>query len=404
MSELNFSSHRRRRLARASVFSACCLLPCVACGETAEQEEAVSDPCEDLESGHTCTWLGTKEEGFNADGLHRTETSVNTPQDLLFLPDGTAWFTDFNNFLIRRVLEDGTVESMVGWVDPTFPGDGPIDGIPPDGAPGLDWQLNHPTNLLLNPDGSLLVVAWHNHKLLTVDTDTGFVHVVCGAGAGYAGDGGPAELALFKQPNDATRDEDGNVYIVDQQNQRVRRIDADNVITTIAGNGNLGYAGDGGPATEAEFSWAVGSNPNPSGGIVYHDGKLYISDTEQNVIRVLDVETGIIDGFAGTGEAGDSGDGGPAIEAELRAPRDLEIGPEGDLYFADTDNGRVRAIELDSGTIRTVVGTGELGVSEEEGLRADRTPLRRPFGIAFDPDDNLYVLDSLNSRIVKVAK
>ncbi len=365
-----------------------------------------SDPCEDLESGEACTWLGLKgEEGFNGDGLHRSETRVSQPQDLLFMPDGTAWFTDFNNFLIRRIHPDGTVESMVGSVDPIFPGDGPFGGVPPGGADGGEWLLNHPTNLLLQPDGSVLVVAWHNHKLLTINPDTGFVNVVCGGGAGFGGDGElAADAALFKQLNDATFDDDGNLYIVDQQNERVRRIDTAGVITTIAGDGTLGTGGDGGPAIDAQFSWAQGSNPNPSGGILHHAGRLYISDTEADVLRVIDLTTGIIDRFAGTGAEGFSGDGGPALEATLNAPRDLELGPDGDLYFADTDNSVVRAINLESGVIRTVVGTGELGVDEDERLLATETRLRRPFGISFDPEGNLYVMDSLNSRIVKVAR
>jgi sugar lactone lactonase YvrE len=360
--------------------------------------------CKGLEAGQACTWLGTKgEEGFNGDGLHRLETRVAQPQDLIFLDDGTAWFSDFNNFLIRRVNPDNTVESMVGWTDPVFPGDGPIDGIPPDGAPGDEWQLNHPTNLLIQPDGRVLVVGWHNHKLLTIDPDDGFVKVVCGAGAGFAGDGElAATSALFKQLNDATYDADGNLYVLDQQNERIRMIDTDGIIDTIAGTGSVGYSGDGGPALEAEFSWAKGSNPNPSGGILFHEGKLYISDTEADVIRVMDVESGVIEAFAGTGKEGDSGDGGPALEARLNAPRDLEIGPDGDLYFADTDNGKVRAIDLEDGEIRTVVGTGELGLDEEERLPATETRLRRPFGVAFDPDGDLYVMDSLNFRIVKV--
>src|SRR5690606_4473940 len=112
----------------------------------------------------------------------------------------------------------------------------------------------------------------------------------------------------------------------------------------------------------AQFSWARGSNPNPSGGIVYHEGMLYVSDTKANVIRVIDLATGIIEGFAGTGEPGSAGDDGPAIDAQLRAPRDLEIGPDGDLYFADTDNSKIRAIDLETGVIRTVVGTGEFGI------------------------------------------
>lgn len=368
--------------------------------------EDIDRACKALQSGEACTWLGTKgEEGFNGDGHHRLATSANQPQDLLFLPDGSAWYTDFNNFLIRRVLPDDSVETMVGSIDPVFPGDGPFDGLPPGGASGSDWLLNHPTNMVLTPEGTILVVAWHNHKLLTVDPDDGFVRLMCGGGAGFAGDGQlAASGALFKQVNDATIDDAGNVYLVDQQNERIRRIDSNGIIETIAGTGVLGYSGDGGPALEAEFSWAQGSNPNPSGGIVHHQGKLYISDTEADVIRVMDLASGQIDAFAGTGEEGDEGDGGPALAAKLNGPRDLEIGPEGDLYFAETDNGRVRAIDLESGLLRNVVGTGELGLDDEEGLAATETHLRRPFGISFDPDGNLYVMDTLNNRIVKVAK
>ncbi|HZI45324.1 MAG TPA: hypothetical protein VFD53_08900 [Ilumatobacter sp.] len=371
-----------------------------------EEPEDIDRACKMLESGQACTWIGNPAggEGHNGDGLHRLETLVNQPMDLLFLPDGTPWFTDFNNFLIRRVLEDDTIESMVGSTDPIFPGDGPLTGITPEGADGSEWLLNHPTNLILAADGSLTVVGWHNHKLLTVDTDTGYIKVMCGGGAGFAGDGSPAAMgALFRQLNDASMDEAGNIYILDQQNGRIRMIDTEGVLSSIAGDGTVGYTGDGGPALMAQFSWARGSNPNPSGGLLYYQGKLYISDTEQHVIRVMDLATGMIDAFAGVGTPGDSGDGGPALQAQLRAPRDLEIGPDGDLYFADTDNGKVRAINLTDLTIRTVVGTGELGI-DEDGLPATETRLRRPFGVAFDADGNLYVMDSLNNRIVKVAK
>lgn len=368
-------------------------------------DPAPTDPCEGQASGTACTWAGVKgEPGFNGDGLPRYETNLNSVQDLLFLPDGTAWLTDFNNYLVRRILPDGTVESMVGWTDPVFPGDGPVGGPPPGGADGADWQLNHATGLLLAPDGTVLVVGWHNHKLLNVDPSTGWVKIVCGGGAGFAGDGGPAASALFKQPSDAAIDEGGNIYVVDQQNQRVRQIDTSDVIQTIAGKGTLGFSGDGGPALEAEFSWEPGSNPNPSGGIAVHEGKLYIADTEANRVRVMDLATGVIDTFAGTGDAGYGGDGGPAAQAKLSGPRDLEIGPDGHLYIADTDNGCIRAIDLSTGVIRTVAGTGELGLDEEEQKPALETHLRRPFGVAFDPEGNLYIMDSLNDRIVKVAK
>ncbi|PRQ01091.1 NHL repeat protein [Enhygromyxa salina] len=390
---------------RFSIATSLCALLGLGPGCDREPDPDPDAACRDLEPGHACTWAGLRTgEGYNGDN-HRLETSFSQPQDLLFLPDGSAWVTDFNNFLIRRILPDGTVESVIGSTNPIFPGDGPLGGLPPTGAEGSEWLLNHPTNLLLQPDGDVLVVAWHNHKLLTVDPDTAFVKVVCGGGAGFAGDGEPASAStLFKQLSDATYDDAGNLYIVDQQNARIRMIDTNGLITTIAGTGELGSAGDGGPALMAEFSWARGSNPNPSGGIVHHQGRLYISDTEADTIRVLDLASGTIDRFAGTGEGGAAGDGGPALEAQLNAPRDLEIGPDGDLYFADTDNGKVRAIDLDTGVIRTVVGTGELGIEDAEGQLATEIKLRRPFGVAFDPEGNLYVMDSLNSRIVKVAR
>ena len=377
-----------------------------ACGEDADLPDGVGrlDVCDD--SGVACTWLGLKgESGFNGDGHHRLDTKVSQVQDLLFHSDGSIWVTDFNNFLIRRVLADETVETVVGSITPIFPGDGPLSGPAPEGAPGLEWSLNHPTNLLEDQTASVLVVGWHNHKLLRVEPDTGWVTVVSGSGAGFAGDGAmAAKGALYKQPNDAVLGDDGSIYIVDQQNQRIRKIDPDGMLSTIAGTGMPGFSGDGGPALDAEFYWAFGSNPNPSGGIAYNDDVLYVSDTENNRVRSIDLTTGIVNTLAGDGQPDYGGDGGPAVSASLRGPRDLEIGPDGDLYVADTDNGVVRAIDLDSGDIRTVAGTGELGLDEEEGLGATKTMLRRPMGLSFDPDGHLYVMDTLNDRIVRVAR
>tara|TARA_R110002073_G_scaffold320759_2_gene496352 strand:- start:23342 stop:24532 length:1191 start_codon:yes stop_codon:yes gene_type:complete len=379
-------------------------LPLYAAGCGGPDDE-FAKACGDQASGTACTWLGVAgEEGYNGNGLHRLETQVNQVQDLIFLPDGTAWFTDFQNFQVRKVLSDDTIESVVGWTDPVFPGDGPVDGIPAGGAPGADWQLNHPTNLLLGDDGKVIIVAWHNHKLLSVDPETNWVEVICGGGAGFKGDGEPAENTLFKQLQDAVRDEAGNLYILDQQNQRIRRIGTDGIMQTIAGTGEPGFSGDGGPALDAEMHWGFGSNPNPSGGITYANDTLYIADSINHRIRMIDLVSGTIDTIVGTGVEGFAGDGGPGIDAQINNPHDLEIGPDGDLYIADTDNGAVRALNLESGIIRTVVGTGELGLSEKEGLPATETQLRRPFGIAFDPVGNLYVMDTLNSRIVKVAK
>jgi DNA-binding beta-propeller fold protein YncE len=362
------------------------------------------------EPGHACTWLGLPgESGFNGDGKNRLETKLYWSMDMAFGPDGTPWFIDWNNHMVRRVLPDQTVETVIGWTDPPFPGDGAPDEAAPGGALGTEVQLNHPTDLAFDTDGSLLVMAWHNHKLRRLDTNSLRCTIECGAGAGFSGDGGDAKLALFKQPKALVLGPNGERYIVDQQNWRIRLIDSAGIINTIAGSGVQGDGsnqGDGGPALEANLNLEAGDNPEPSGGLALDGSRLYFADTLANRIRVIDLASDppTIDGYAGTGEAGLSGDGGPALEATLYHPRDLEVGPDGDLYVADTDNGAIRAISKADGTIRTVAGTGELGVHGEEGLHATETALWRPFGIEFDADGNLYISDTINSRIVRVAR
>jgi hypothetical protein len=383
------------------------LLTCIALSAACSGGDvsASDTPCK-LESGRACLYLGTGAEGFNGDGQHRLKTDIYWSMDMLFASDGTPWFIDWNNHLVRKVLPDQTVASVVGWTDPIFPGDGSGDAREKasSGALGSLVQLNHPTDLLEASDGGVLVMAWHNHKLRRIDPETGNVTIVAGGGSGFAGDGGPMAKALFKQPKSLTGDDAGNLYIGDQQNFRVRRIDAEGTITTLVGKGMKGQAGDGGLASDCELDWEAGSNPEPSGGLAFTGGKLYIAETLSHRIRVVDLETNVIETFAGTGDAGYSGDGGPALEATFDAPRDLEIGPEGDLYVADTDNHVIRAINLDSGVVRTVVGTGEPGRDATDGKLATKTRLKRPFGIEFDAEGNLFVMDTLNSRILEVAR
>jgi hypothetical protein len=386
-----------RRLLERSVMAAGLLLFATAC----ESEDIAC-----LQSGNACVWLGTGAEGFNGDGHDRLDTEIYWSMDLAFGKDGTPWFIDWNNHLLRKVKPDQTVETVVGWTDPIFPGDGSGDASEKTepGADGLRVKLNHPTELVVADDGAILMMAWHNHKLRRVDPETGLVTIVAGGGAGFAGDGGPAAKALFKQPKALAADGAGNLYIGDQQNFRVRRIDAQGTITTVVGAGTQGSAGDGGLATECQLDWEIGSNPEPSGGVVVSDNRLFVADTLSHKIRVVDLESGIIDALAGTGEPGYSGDGGPALEATFTFPRELEIGPDGELYVADTDNHVIRAIDLASGLVRTVVGTGSAGLDAEDDKPATQTRLFRPFGLEFDPAGNLYVMDTLNSRILKVTR
>ncbi|HEY4058293.1 MAG TPA: hypothetical protein VGM39_16890 [Kofleriaceae bacterium] len=358
------------------------------------------------QSGHACVWAGKSGvEGFNGDGLDRRDTEIYWSMDMLFASDGVPWFIDWNNHLVRRVDND-IVTSVVGWIDPPFPGDG-LSGnseSTPDGALGTDVKLNHPTDLAETDDGHILVMAWHNHKLREINPATGHVRILAGNGPGFAGDGMAMNTALFKQPKSLVRTPNGDLYILDQQNFRVRKVAHDTgVITTIAGGGMQGTDGDNGPAVMAKLDFAAGSNPEPSGGLAVLGDKVYIADSLANRIRVVDQTTGMITAFAGTGTEGYSGDGGAALSAQLSGPRDIEIGPDGDLYFADTDNNVIRAINLTTNQIRTVAGTGELGLDPVDGKLATETLLARPFGIEFSPEGHLFICDTINSRILEVT-
>jgi len=296
-----------------------------------------------------------------------------------------------------------------------FVGDGPKDlsDKTPEGADPLTVDLNHPTDVQEFPNGDLLVMCWHNHKLRVIDKNDGRVHVLLGAGAGFMGDGGPAKDALVNQPPRAVLDPDGNLFFVDQRNQRLRVIynfsaDRGNaIIDTIVGTGTAGFNGDG-PALQTQVAFPAGGNPEPASGIaIGSDGTLYFSDTNNNRIRKVVFndpgvfKDGVVTTIAGTGDKGFAGDGDLAVNAQLSFPEDIEIGPDGNLYFADTDNNRVRMIDLTTGIITTVAGTGESGYSGDGGL-ANAAKLQRPFGVAFGPDGNLYVSDTFNSRIRKV--
>jgi DNA-binding beta-propeller fold protein YncE len=250
-------------------------------------------------------------------------------------------------------------------------------------------------------DGLVVVAAWHNHKIRRIDPVSGLEAVVSGAGPGFTGDGMPALGALLNQPKAVVVGHATNaIYLADTRNFRVRRIDPDGVITTVVGGAMAGFAGDGGPPAAALLKFQMpNDNPEPGGGLAIDaQDRLYIVDTENQRIRRVDFAADIIETVAGNGTAGFSGDGGPATEASLAWPRDAAIGPDGRLYIADTDNHRVRAVDLATGVIVTVVGDGMARFAGDGGP-PDAASLHRPWGITFDGSGNLYIADTLNNRI-----
>lgn len=367
-----------------------------ACGSDGD---ASSQPeCDDPAA--LCTWAGTGEPGFDGDGNALRQSMLYWPIDVTFTSDGVGYVLDWNNHAVREVQQDGTLQTVIGtgWV-----GDGPPDMSDREapGAPGTEIDLNHPTQLLELDSGKLLLVSWHNHKLREYDRETGLAVIVCGSGAGFGGDGEAARGAMLNQPMSMVIDDEGTQFILDMRNQVIREIDTGGVIRTVAGTPqSAGYSGDGGSPLQAEFRFPSGSNPPPGGGLALDgEGRLYVSDTLNHAVRRIDFEADTIETFAGTGEAGYGGDGGPASEAMLDNPRDLQLSPDGrTLYVADELNHRVRAIDIESGEIETVAGTGEAGY-DGEGLPPTDSSLNRPAGLAFDGDGNLYIADAYNHRI-----
>jgi sugar lactone lactonase YvrE len=370
-------------------------------------------PCTDV-VGSICTFAGTGGVGYDGEGKNRLLTTLYWPFDISFLSNGRRILLDWNNHKVREILPDDTIQTIAG---SDFVGDGPADlsDLTPDGAPPLTVDLNHPTDVLEFPNHDVLFMAWHNHKIRVIDHETGRVRVLLGAGAAFAGDGGPAKDARVNQPPHGTWDDKGNFFIIDQRNQRIRVIydfatQRENaIIDTIAGTGTAGFNGDGSALT-TQLNFPAGGNPEPSGGLAFGpDGALYFSDTNNDRVRKIvfggaaDYKDGEIVTIAGTGERGFSGDGGSAIQAKIAYPQDLEFGPDGNLYFADTNNHRVRMVNPSTGVITTVAGSGEKGYAGDGGP-ALQAELDRPFGVAFDDQGDLYISDTFNSRIRKVKR
>jgi DNA-binding beta-propeller fold protein YncE len=398
-------------------------LGCVGCGPP---DEPVTDNCTG-EAGSICTYAGTGVSGFNGDGLHRAATEMYRPFEIEFAPDGTPFVMDWNNHRVRKIVDD----KFVTVIGNDFIGDGPddfSDRVAP-GAPGGTVTLNHPTDIAFNPvTGAATLLAWHNHKLRDLDIDSGLVLVTCGAGPGFAGDGGPAAMGRLRFPISGAYDDAGNLYFIDAGNQRIRKIDTAGIINTVAGTGTKGWL-DGDAITEAMFAFPSGPQPAPGGGLtIGPDGNIYVADVENNRIRVLDLTTNTVTTIAGTGlgtgidpvsmlpnpkcdtvlapavagtENCYTGDGGAALDATLNDPNDLAFGPDGNLYIADWWNSAVRVIDMGTMNIDTFVGGKGPGYSGDGGP-ASAAALAYPTGVSFGPDGNLYIADWFNSRIRKV--
>ena len=286
---------------------------------------------------------------------------------------------------------DGAITKNDGLIIDTLVGNG-VSGYFGDGGLGIEAGLNFPRGVAADADGNLYIADYANHLIRKVDT-RGFITTVVGNGTGgYSGDGGSAFQAQIQAPEDVVEDDWNNLFVVDFGNHCIRKINAAGIITTIAGNGSGGYSGDGGPARLARLE-------NPYDAAVDIAGNLYIADYSNQRIRKVNTN-GIITTVAGNGIAGFSGDGGPAVDAQLWAPIAVAVDASGNLYIGEYLNSRIRQVDT-SGTIRTLAGNGTWGYSGDGGL-AIEAQLNRPMGITVDASNNLYIADRWNNCVRKV--
>jgi RHS repeat-associated protein len=328
------------------------------------------------------TVAGNGEITSTGDGGPATSASFSLPRDLAIGPDGSIYFP-LEDSWIRRVGPDGVITTVVGTGVPGYSGDsGPATAAMIQGVRGITLGL----------DGSLYIADTANNRIRRVGPD-GIITTVAGNGlAGYSGDGGPATQARLRFPYGVALGPDGSLYIADTSNNRIRRVGPDGIITTVAGNGLAGYSGDGGLATAARLR-------SPRRVVVGPDGSVYIADTQNSRIRRV-APNGIITTVAGaSGSGAASGDGGPATQAVIFLPETVGIGADGSLYISASN--RIRRVDQ-GGIITTIAGTGTFGFWGDGGL-AVQADIAGANGVALGPDGNLYLADTGNSRIRRVA-
>lgn len=339
-----------------------------------------------VDASEVTTVAGTGEDGYFGDGGPATAAGVGGPFGVVVGPDGDLYVCEISGHVVRKVdLETGRISTVVGT---GRPGD---DG---DGGPAVKAHVQEPYEVRFDESGNLYFVDMIAARVRKVDAQTAHIATVAGTGqVGFSGDGGPATEAQLKRPHSITLDDKGNIYICDIGNHRIRRVDAKTgTISTFAGTGERKSTPDG-----------TGISGTPLNGprALDFDGEhsLYLALREGNAVYRMNLETMTIHHLGGTGKKGYAGDGGPATEADLAGPKGIALGPNGDIYLADTESHTIRVIRKESGIIETIIGDG----TEGDGPDGDPLECRlsRPHGVFVDDDGVVYIGDSGNHKVRK---
>ncbi|MCF6313131.1 MAG: SMP-30/gluconolactonase/LRE family protein [Verrucomicrobiales bacterium] len=348
-----------------------------------------------LKAQKISTLAGNGEQGYSGDNSAATQAKLNQTFGVIVGPDGDIYFCDTGNHSIRKVSrKTGKITTIAGTGKSGYSGDG--------GAP-TEAQLFEPYELRFHPSGDLYWVEMKNHLIRRIDARQHTIHTVAGTGIkGFSGDGGPAIKAKFNRPHSIQFDQEGeNLYICDIGNHRIRRINLEEQsISTWCGNGKKENTPDGaaiGPNTPLNGPRALDIDPQ---------GNLWLALREGNRIYKLDMNSHTLKHIAGTGENGFTGNGGPALEAKLSGPKGIAVSPDGKrIYLADTESHSIRAIDLSKTppTLELIAGDGKKGDGPDSG-EPNSCQMDRPHGLGVDPlNGDLYIGDT-NTHKIRVIK
>jgi uncharacterized repeat protein (TIGR02543 family) len=330
------------------------------------------------------TVVGIGVDGYSGDGGPATTAQLKDPWGVALDSSGNLYIADDESHTIRKV------DKSTGNIS-TVAGTG-VAGYSGDGGAATSAQLDTPRGVTIDSNGNVYIADYTNNRVRKVNKSTGTISTIAGTGvAGYSGDGVPATSAQLNNPIAVLVDSLGNVYIADMGNQRIRKVDSSGTISTVAGTGVGGHSGDGGLATSAQLS-------HPMGLALDSGNNLYVAENG-NTIRKIN-PSGIISTVAGTGGTGYSGDDGPATSALMSNVSGVAVDGLGNVYIADTTNHRIRKVDQSTGIISTVVGTGVGGYSGDGGA-ATLAKLYYPHGVVVDSNGTLYIGES-NHVIRKV--